>query len=75
MLTRISTCSLIAVSITYKNGLVTFTLPLVSKNEECLFTLKPINDTVGHFVEYLKSEDKAVEKAGIYKLGMASVTA
>jgi hypothetical protein len=56
-------------SIMYKNGLIMLTLPLVAKNEKCLLTLKPINDTVGNFIDYLKNEDKAIEKASIYRLG------
>jgi hypothetical protein len=49
--------------------MIFFTLPLVAKNEKCLFTLKPVNDTVGNFIEYLKNEDRSIEKAGIYKQG------
>ena len=44
-------------------------MPLVAKQEKCLFTLKPVNDNVGNFIEYLKSEDKGIEKVNLYTMG------
>ena len=40
------------------NGLPHVTIPLPSRNELCVFALKPISNTVGDFLEMLKQEDK-----------------
>ena len=53
-----------------KNGLVVLTVPLVIKQEKCLFSLKPVNENVGNFIDYLKKEDKGIEKVNIYTIGM-----
>jgi calcium uniporter protein, mitochondrial len=50
------------------NGCVQIAVPLVTKQDKCLFTLKPINDTVGNFMDYIKNEDKAIEKVQIFNL-------
>jgi hypothetical protein len=53
-----------------KNGLVVLTVPLVIRKEKCLFRLKPVNENVGNFIDYLKKEDIGIEKVNIYTLGM-----
>ena len=40
------------------NGLPHVTIPLPSRNELCVFALKPISNTVGDFLEMLKQEDR-----------------
>ncbi len=37
------------------------TIPLPSRNEKCVFSLKPISHTVGDFVDMLKFEDKGID--------------
>ena len=53
----------------YSNGHVKLTLTLPSRRERCAFTLRPVNDTVKHFIDYLKVEDKSVEKVTLYSSG------
>ena len=57
-----------------KNGLVVLTVPLVVRQEKCLFTLRPVNDNVGNFIEYLKNEDKGIEKVNLYTIGIETVS-
>jgi len=47
------------------NGLTHVTIPLPSKNEKCLFTLKPISHTVEDFIEMLKMEDAGISRASV----------
>ena len=44
--------------ITIVNGLPHVTVPLPSRNELCVFALKPISNTVGDFLDMLKQEDR-----------------
>lgn len=50
------------------NGSIQIAVPLVTKQDKCLFTLKPVNDTVGNFIDYIKNEDKAIEKVQVFNL-------
>lgn len=43
------------------NGLPQITLPLPSRNEKCVFSLKPVSHNVGDFVEMLKFEDRGID--------------
>jgi len=45
------------------NGLPHVTVPLPSRNELCVFALKPISNTVGDFLEMLKHEDRGIDRA------------
>jgi len=45
------------------NGLPHVTIPLPSRNELCVFALKPISNTVGDFLEMLKQEDRGIDRA------------
>jgi len=45
------------------NGLPHVTVPLPSRNELCVFALKPISNTVGDFLDMLKYEDKGIDRA------------
>jgi len=47
------------------NGLPHITVPLPSRDEHCVFALKPISNTVGDFLEMLKDEDKGIDRAVI----------
>ncbi|CAH1981566.1 unnamed protein product [Acanthoscelides obtectus] len=51
------------VSVAYHRGLPQITVPLPSRKERCRFTLKPITNTVGDFLEMLKKEDKGIDRA------------
>ncbi|XP_046753279.1 calcium uniporter protein, mitochondrial isoform X2 [Diprion similis] len=51
------------VSVIYHRGLPRVTVPLPSRREKCMFTLKPITHTVGDFLEMLKQEDKGIDRA------------
>lgn len=39
------------------------TVPLPSRRERCRFTLRPVSQTVGEFLEQIKAEDHGVERA------------
>ena len=41
--------------------IIKITIPLPSRNEKCVFSLKPISHTVGDFVDMLKFEDKGID--------------
>jgi len=47
------------------NGLPQITIPLPSRNEKCVFSLKPISQNVGDFVDMLKFEDKGIDSVFI----------
>ncbi|XP_050600815.1 calcium uniporter protein, mitochondrial isoform X1 [Bombus affinis] len=51
------------VIITYYRGLPKITVPLPSRKEQCVFTLKPITHTVGNFIHMLKKEDRGIDRA------------
>ncbi|XP_012261360.2 calcium uniporter protein, mitochondrial isoform X2 [Athalia rosae] len=53
------------VSVIYHRGLPRVTVPLPSRREKCMFTLKPVSHTVGDFLEMLKQEDKGIDRASI----------
>ncbi len=53
----------------YRNGLPVLLVPLPSRRERCQFTLKPVTETVGDFINHVKSEDGGVDRAGIYNEG------
>lgn len=50
------------VTIEYHRGLPQITVPLPSRKERCRFTLKPISNTVGDFLEMLKKEDRGIDR-------------
>ncbi|XP_063922541.1 calcium uniporter protein, mitochondrial isoform X2 [Zophobas morio] len=50
------------VTIEYIRGLPQVTVPLPSRRERCRFTLKPISNTVGDFIDMLKKEDKGIDR-------------
>jgi len=44
------------------NGLPHITVTLPSRQEKCVFALKPISNTVGDFLDMLKLEDKGIDR-------------
>jgi hypothetical protein len=52
-------------SINIVNGLPHITVPLPSRDEKCVFALKPISNNVGDFLGMLKEEDKGIDRAVI----------
>lgn len=46
----------------YHRGLPQITVPLPSRKERCQFTLKPISNTVGDFIEMVTKEDKGIDR-------------
>lgn len=50
------------VTIEYFRGLPQVTVPLPSRRERCKFTLRPISNSVGDFLEMLKREDKGIDR-------------
>lgn len=42
---------------------------LPSRDERCLFTLRPLTDTVGTFLAMVKDEDGGVEHISVYRKG------
>jgi len=61
------------------NGLPQITVPLPSRNEKCVFSLKPVSNNVGDFIEMLKYEDRGIDSAfiknvdGVRIAGMTSI--
>ncbi|KAK3089077.1 hypothetical protein FSP39_000592 [Pinctada imbricata] len=53
-------------AVTIRDGLPVFTVPLPSRHEKCEFTLKPISNTVGDFLQYMEEEDGGIDRAVIY---------
>ncbi|XP_005096639.1 calcium uniporter protein, mitochondrial [Aplysia californica] len=49
------------VTVDIRDGLPVVALPLPSRKESCEFTLKPISQTVGDFVRFIKEEDGGVD--------------
>ncbi|XP_043273947.1 calcium uniporter protein, mitochondrial isoform X2 [Venturia canescens] len=53
------------VIVEYHRGLPRITVPLPSRKEKCIFTLKPITNTVADFIDMLKLEDRGIDRAVI----------
>ncbi|GLV41374.1 Mitochondrial calcium uniporter [Carabus blaptoides fortunei] len=53
------------VTITYYRGLPQVTVPLPSRRERCRFTLRPISNTVGDFLNMLKEEDRGIDRVSV----------
>ncbi|GFO18531.1 mitochondrial calcium uniporter protein [Plakobranchus ocellatus] len=49
------------VTVDYRDGLPVVSLPLPSRKETCEFTLKPISQTVGDFIRFIKEEDGGID--------------
>ncbi|XP_034941225.1 calcium uniporter protein, mitochondrial [Chelonus insularis] len=56
------------VTIDFHRGFPRITVPLPSRKEKCMFTLRPITNTVGDFLHMLKAEDRGIDRACITTL-------
>lgn len=54
------------VTVVYQNGLPVISVSLPSRRERCQFTLKPISDSVGVFLQQLQEEDRGIDRVAIY---------
>ncbi|XP_055026504.1 calcium uniporter protein, mitochondrial [Misgurnus anguillicaudatus] len=62
-------CSSVAtedITVVYQNGLPVISVRLPSRRERCQFTLKPLSDTVGVFLQQLQAEDRGIDRVAIY---------
>uniref|UniRef100_A0A0A9XL87 Calcium uniporter protein n=2 Tax=Lygus hesperus TaxID=30085 RepID=A0A0A9XL87_LYGHE len=49
----------------YKRGLPQVRVPLPTADQECLFTLRPVSNTVGDFLDMIKKEDQAIGSVSV----------
>lgn len=54
------------VTVVYQSGLPVISVRLPSRRERCQFTLKPLSDTVGVFLQQLQAEDRGIDRVAIY---------
>lgn len=59
----------VEVTVVYQNGLPVISVSLPSRRERCQFTLKPISDSVGVFLQQLQAEDRGIDRVAIYSAG------
>ncbi|XP_046638231.1 calcium uniporter protein, mitochondrial-like isoform X2 [Daphnia pulicaria] len=50
------------VSVEYLRGLPQLTVPLPSRKELCLFSLRPVTHSVGDLMEQIRSEDRGIDR-------------
>ncbi|THD25418.1 Mitochondrial calcium uniporter [Fasciola hepatica] len=60
-LSNFSATSNQTVNVVVENGLPHFRIPLPSRRETCVFTVKPLQHTVGDLVKFIMSEDRGVD--------------
>ncbi|XP_048863843.1 calcium uniporter protein, mitochondrial [Brienomyrus brachyistius] len=56
------------VTVMYQNGLPVMSVCLPSRRERCQFTLKPLSDSVGVFLQQLQAEDRGIDRVAIYSM-------
>ncbi|XP_015258372.1 PREDICTED: calcium uniporter protein, mitochondrial-like, partial [Cyprinodon variegatus] len=56
------------VTVVYQNGLPVISVNLPSRRERCQFTLKPLSDCVGVFLQQLQAEDRGIDRVAIYSM-------
>ncbi|XP_061815605.1 calcium uniporter protein, mitochondrial isoform X2 [Nerophis lumbriciformis] len=61
------------VTVVYQNGLPVISVSLPSRRERCQFTLKPLSDCVGVFLQQLQAEDRGIDRVAIYSTDGARV--
>ncbi|XP_037534456.1 calcium uniporter protein, mitochondrial isoform X2 [Nematolebias whitei] len=61
------------VTVVYQNGLPVFSVSLPSRRERCQFTLKPLSDCVGVFLQQLQAEDRGIDRVAIYSMDGARI--
>lgn len=57
------------VTVMYQNSLPVISVRLPSRREHCQFTLKPLTDSVGVFLQQLQAEDRGIDRVAIYSTG------
>ncbi|KAF7991233.1 hypothetical protein HCN44_002795 [Aphidius gifuensis] len=62
---QIDSTTMTDVTVDFHRGFPRITVPLPSRKEKCMFTLKPITHTVGDFISMLKAEDLGIDRACI----------
>lgn len=62
------------VTVVYQNGLPVISVSLPSRRERCQFTLKPLSDCVGVFLQQLQAEDRGIDRVAIYSTGTLTST-
>uniref|UniRef100_A0A4W6E938 Calcium uniporter protein n=1 Tax=Lates calcarifer TaxID=8187 RepID=A0A4W6E938_LATCA len=65
--------TLTEVTVVYQNGLPVISVSLPSRRERCQFTLKPLSDCVGVFLQQLQAEDRGIDRVAIYSMDGARV--
>uniref|UniRef100_A0AAX7V778 Calcium uniporter protein n=1 Tax=Astatotilapia calliptera TaxID=8154 RepID=A0AAX7V778_ASTCA len=63
----------VSVTVVYQNGLPVISVSLPSRRERCQFTLKPLSDCVGVFLQQLQAEDRGIDRVAIYSMDGARV--
>lgn len=58
------------VTVVYQNSLPVISVKLPSRRERCQFTLKPLSDSVGVFLQQLQAEDRGIDRVAVYSTGM-----
>ncbi|XP_051945415.1 calcium uniporter protein, mitochondrial [Xyrauchen texanus] len=61
------------VTVVYQNGLPVISVRLPSRRDRCQFTLKPLSDTVGVFLQQLQAEDRGIDRVAIYSTDEARI--
>jgi len=56
-----------ATPVEYKNGFPTVNIMLPSRDERCVFTLRPLTDTVGSFIRMVSEEDHGIDNVAVYR--------
>ena len=54
-----------SVNVQVVQGLPHLTVPLPSRNEPCIFVLKPVTHTIGDLIMMLKTEDHGIDRVTI----------
>jgi len=53
------------VSVTYARGLPQFVIPLPSRRERCLFSMRPVSNNVGHLIQQIRDEDHGIDRVAL----------
>ncbi|VDK82834.1 unnamed protein product [Dibothriocephalus latus] len=54
-----------AAQVVLTNGLPRFHIPLPSRKETCVFTMRPLSNTVGDLIEAIQQEDKGIDRIAL----------
>ncbi|XP_075232383.1 mitochondrial calcium uniporter isoform X3 [Lycorma delicatula] len=53
------------VLVQFRQGLPQVTVPLPSRREYCRFTLRPVSNTVGDFINMMQQEDRGIDRIAV----------